>query len=464
MIVKNEASILQRCLNSVKDAADEIIVVDTGSGDKTPSIAQSFGCTLVQSEWRDDFSYSRNISIDHAKGAWILWLDADDVVPPVSIPILNSLKKETPDKVFAMIVRNQKPGGTGTEFFQARMFPRRRQIRFERPIHEQIMLSALRVGLSLVNTAAIIEHHGYCDEDTMKKKARRNITLLLKNLDTTTEDPVTFIEIADACQIAQDDEQARIWYEKIIASDVSEHLFPVIVSQAHTGMGNIFNRNELFAEAIDHFQQAARLCPQRTDVLFCMAVSHDMLGEKEKAVALLRQVISMQPAVIQVGVDFRLTSIKSYLRLIRILIESGDRDELLKICSRALEECINRPEIHNAVGVAYLGMNRLMDSLHCFEKSLSIAIEGNIDAYLGLCSIYLKAARRELLEQTLMQIQPLFDSFTRYWAFSILSGVSTYNNIINNKHLKEEEIDGEIKFLKQTYRITEQQVIKITES
>src|SRR5271157_3277073 len=120
MIVKNEARLLARCLESCRDIADEIIINDTGSTDATVEIAQSRGARLIASEWKNDFSYSRNISLRAASCAWILWLDADDVVPSQSIPIINDLKKSGGDQVFGFVVRNQKPGGTGTEFVQAR--------------------------------------------------------------------------------------------------------------------------------------------------------------------------------------------------------------------------------------------------------------------------------------------------------------------------------------------------------
>ena len=92
IIVKNEAALLGRCLNSIKSAADEIVVVDTGSTDNTVEIAESMGAKVVCTQWRDDFAWARNISIEHATGSWILWLDADDVVPPESLPVFSTLK------------------------------------------------------------------------------------------------------------------------------------------------------------------------------------------------------------------------------------------------------------------------------------------------------------------------------------------------------------------------------------
>ena len=203
MIVKNEARVLARCLESCRDIADEIVVVDTGSIDATVEIAQSLGARVVVSEWKNDFSYSRNISLRNASCAWILWLDADDVVPSQSVPIINALKKGAPDRVFGFVVRNQKPGNTGSEFVQARMFPNDSRICFERRIHEQMMLSALRIGLKLVETRAVVEHYGYAEPDLLNQKALRNIGLLLEEYGQYGPDPVMGVEIADSYLIGK---------------------------------------------------------------------------------------------------------------------------------------------------------------------------------------------------------------------------------------------------------------------
>lgn len=93
MIVKNEEEVLARCLNSVKKAVDEIIIVDTGSVDETKKIAKSFGAKVYEFEWIDDFSAARNYSFSFASCDYIIWLDADDVISPQDLKKLIALKK-----------------------------------------------------------------------------------------------------------------------------------------------------------------------------------------------------------------------------------------------------------------------------------------------------------------------------------------------------------------------------------
>lgn len=80
MIVKNEEATLGRCLESVENIADEIIIVDTGSTDSTKKVALQHGAKIYDFEWIDDFSAARNFSFDKATKEYILWLDADDVL------------------------------------------------------------------------------------------------------------------------------------------------------------------------------------------------------------------------------------------------------------------------------------------------------------------------------------------------------------------------------------------------
>jgi glycosyltransferase involved in cell wall biosynthesis len=80
MIVKNEEKALERCLRSVAGIPDEIIIVDTGSDDRTKEIASNFTSRVFDFEWVDDFSAARNYSFAQAAMDWILWLDADDVL------------------------------------------------------------------------------------------------------------------------------------------------------------------------------------------------------------------------------------------------------------------------------------------------------------------------------------------------------------------------------------------------
>ena len=97
MIVKNEQENLPRCLASVEGIFDEIIIVDTGSTDRTKEIAREFGAKVFDFEWIDSFAAARNEALSHATGDYAFWLDADDVVEPAEreklLALLAGLKR-----------------------------------------------------------------------------------------------------------------------------------------------------------------------------------------------------------------------------------------------------------------------------------------------------------------------------------------------------------------------------------
>ncbi|MFN4796229.1 MAG: glycosyltransferase family 2 protein, partial [Pseudanabaena sp.] len=91
LIVKNEEQRLPQCLESLLSLADEIIVVDTGSLDRTVAIAKKYQARVFHFAWCDDFSQARNYAIAQAKGKWILVIDADEVLEQSAIAILQEV-------------------------------------------------------------------------------------------------------------------------------------------------------------------------------------------------------------------------------------------------------------------------------------------------------------------------------------------------------------------------------------
>jgi glycosyltransferase involved in cell wall biosynthesis len=106
MIVRNEENNLPHCLQSARDLFDEIVIVDTGSTDRTKEIALEFGARVVDFVWIDDFAAARNVSLANATGDYIFWLDADDVLdPPEREKLKALLSRLRIDRKAAYVVR-----------------------------------------------------------------------------------------------------------------------------------------------------------------------------------------------------------------------------------------------------------------------------------------------------------------------------------------------------------------------
>lgn len=193
MIVKDEEAMLGQCLASVKDAVDEMIVVDTGSTDRTVEIAREHGARVVHHEWQDDFAAARNVSFDAATTDWILYLDADEVVVEGDAQRLRELTGRTWREAFLFVERNHlgaMEDGLATTHNAMRMFRNRPERRFVGRLHEQIqgIPDALpeRQELSTVR----IDHFGYLGEVRVAKgKEQRNLQLLEQQIADGDDSP-----------------------------------------------------------------------------------------------------------------------------------------------------------------------------------------------------------------------------------------------------------------------------------
>ncbi|MBD2302963.1 MULTISPECIES: glycosyltransferase [Nostocales] len=134
MIVKNEETTLPKCLNSVKDFVDEMVVLDTGSSDRTPEIAQQFGAEVHHFQWTNNFSTARNAALKYVTGDWVLVLDADEILNPSIVPQLQDAIQS--DEYILINLIRQEIGAVQSPYsLVSRLFRNHPEIRFERPYH-----------------------------------------------------------------------------------------------------------------------------------------------------------------------------------------------------------------------------------------------------------------------------------------------------------------------------------------
>lgn len=180
MIVKNEARNLPRCLESVKGQVDEIVIVDTGSDDGTLDVAARYGAKCLTTAWNNDFSAARNVSLEHASGEWILWLDADEeLLPPPYGITLRQLATEAQGGAFLVPIENVLPDGKSSVHCAVRFFRKFDGIRFEGKAHEHVGNWLLRHRIPLDRSPVAIRHWGYAtSKDLLVQKLDRNLKLL----------------------------------------------------------------------------------------------------------------------------------------------------------------------------------------------------------------------------------------------------------------------------------------------
>ena len=168
MIVKDEEQVLARCLDSVAPYVDEIVIVDTGSSDDTVHIAERYTSKIHFFAWRDDFAAARNFSFQKAAGDYLMWMDADDVLPRESAARFSALRELLTREEPAMVVCPYETGGT--VFYRERFMRRAEQFVWQGRVHECIAPRG-----KLVRSDVRIVHLG-----SKKERGTRNLDIYRK--------------------------------------------------------------------------------------------------------------------------------------------------------------------------------------------------------------------------------------------------------------------------------------------
>lgn len=230
MIVKNEEENLPRALGSIQGLADEIIVVDTGSTDRTVEIARTFGAKVYFFEWCDDFSAARNESLRHATCDHILWLDGDDELPKKEHEKIKKDLLIKKDHAFYLHIKNNLQSHENVSI-QLRMFPNKRGIRFSGRVHEQVYDAIVDAGIKMSLCHATIIHHGYLNNEDIIKKLKRNEVLLKQELENNPDKANTLLFLARTLK----------GLNKI---DEASHCLDILIERAREGVE--FRSTDLF--------------------------------------------------------------------------------------------------------------------------------------------------------------------------------------------------------------------------
>jgi glycosyltransferase involved in cell wall biosynthesis len=198
MIVKNEAEHLHDCLESVRGAVDEIIVVDTGSTDDTVSIAEAHGAQVRGFIWCNDFAAARNFAIEQASGKWILILDADETLAPESVATVRHIAEKALRGIYQATILNDVGGGNETRHETSRMFPNDPLIRYHGKIHELPHdMTGETPAAKIEKFPFIIHHKGYHpDMVKARNKNQRNMGLIAGRIGRDPLDPNMRIAMA----------------------------------------------------------------------------------------------------------------------------------------------------------------------------------------------------------------------------------------------------------------------------
>jgi len=148
MIIKNEGKVLSRCLDSLKDLMDEIIIIDTGSTDNTKEIARKYTNMIYDFEWTDDFSAARNYSFSKATKDYIYVADADEVLDAVNHGRFMQLKELILSEIDIVQMKYVTSADFNTVYnfqkeYRPKLFKRVRSFNWISPIHETVRINPI---------------------------------------------------------------------------------------------------------------------------------------------------------------------------------------------------------------------------------------------------------------------------------------------------------------------------------
>jgi glycosyltransferase involved in cell wall biosynthesis len=257
MIVKNEERNLPRCLDSVRDLAGELIIVDTGSTDETPRIAAGYRAEVIPFDFTTvDFAAARNCAIAHARGRWILVLDADETLDRASAPIVERLVALGENAGYFLERHNYASDSSNpTTDYVVRLFPNRPNYRYRGRVHETIDAAILSGGGRLRKTEIRIDHNFASDRESRRRKNHWYIEILKEEIaaDPSDDSRLDFLG-AEYHQLGMFDEATGI-AERIVRMrplDARAHLF--------LGTYHLVYQNDLVRARAD-FNQALKLRP-----------------------------------------------------------------------------------------------------------------------------------------------------------------------------------------------------------
>lgn len=266
MIVKNEEYFLPQCLDSVKDVVDEIIVVDTGSDDRTVEIAESYGCKVYHHPWEGSFSKARNISLSYATCDWILVMDPDEELERGDIPVLKELLKiKQVDVIYFLVSSDNRYGWS--RHYSHRVF-RRGIAHYEGIVHNQLIYKGNKV-----DTQIRLYHYGYnLSEEKMQAKFDRTQALLEKQLKEDKTNPFAQFNYLRVLRVRELWKEAAESGKKaldICASRIDETHMQMIVNDT----AYCLVRDNKGKEAEKMVREVLRDHPDNLDLLFTMAAA-----------------------------------------------------------------------------------------------------------------------------------------------------------------------------------------------
>lgn len=421
MIVKNEEEFLPRCLASVTDVVDEIIVVDTGSEDRTVEIAESFGAKIYHHPWQNSFSLHRNQSLEYATCDWVLILDADEELERVDIEKLKTATRIPDINVVSVSVlnKNLKTGELTSFLPSMRLWRRRLGCHYESIVHNELRIPDTE---PVLRADVRVYHYGYSlDWDKQKQKVERTRALLEQQL---AADPDNAFANFNYAQLLRGESQRP---DETTCNLILEHAGRAVDNtdpqtrtqrylhvSALEQMSAAYFYLQRFADAERCLRRALDIDPDYIDARYDLGHIFAARGDLEQAIAAYTDYIdfanNFQRADEADSYILQHTNRQpeAYYALGLISERKGDAQAALHHFSKVLEYKDDHLDLHEHLARLYLNLGQFGEARSHVERSLT-AEPGNFAARYLKAEIELRSGeynRAESLLLELLQAQP----------------------------------------------------------
>lgn len=378
LIVKNEEANLRECLHALTDIVDEIIIVDTGSTDRTIEIANEYGAIIIKSQWEHNFSKARNIALRQASSDWIVSIDADEVLlnPQEVLRTIQSATGTTGGFLLSVQSYFDRADG-GKDVFTTnllRLFRNNHNIYFKGIIHEQVLQTIFAAGMEVAYSNIQFLHKGYnLTPNEMKKKQERNLQLLSFALEKKPHNSYNLMQRGKTYMALGDNSKAETDLRLSLENATTDS---IVTPQSLNYLGIVLFQRKEVQEAIECAKKSLSILPKQGFAQFILGECYSEIRAYSEA----------------------LNAYKAF----EASIATPD-----PLSSVAGEYAIPPEQLWFRFGRTYIQLGNLKEAEISFKKGLSFN-KKEVGCLVGLADVSLKLGKKNLAIQFLEYAQKLF--------------------------------------------------------
>ncbi|MCP2727547.1 tetratricopeptide repeat protein [Limnofasciculus baicalensis] len=381
-IVKNEEKSLPRVLDSVKTLVDEMVIIDTGSTDRTVEIAKDYGARVYYFNWCNDFSVARNYGLQYVKGNWVLVLDADEVLTPEIVPEIKRVIEcdavggrshrnallEGSRYLVVNLIRREVGASQSPYSLVSRLFRRHREIRFSRPYHAMVDDSVQSLlqrephwqVISLPNVA--INHYGYKPEAIAALDKYNRAQIAMEGFLANHPNDGYVCSKLGALYIAIGEVSQGI--ELLERGLTDPHVEGSVLFELHYHLGNACTRENNFNSAAEHYQAAIQQ----------PILPHLKLGAYNNLGGLLLRVGDLVTAKMayQMALEIDPSFAVGHNNLGMTLKAMGQLTDAIASYQQAIKLNPDYADAYQNLGVVLLKIGKIPESLSAFTQAIAL--------------------------------------------------------------------------------------------